>query len=87
MRLKYEFEVVDLADDMLAVPVGENSQDVHGILKVNKEGAELLELLQTETSIKEIVDILSEKYENNREDLLEYVEGFAEQLDQLKWLF
>ena len=80
MRLKFDYEIVDMGSELMAVPIGEEGQKVHGILRLNKEGAEVLELLGTEISKERMVEILSEKYENEREKLLVYVTEFVEKL-------
>ncbi len=80
MKLKYSFETVDMGDEIIAVPVGDGAQKIHGILKLNKEGLELYELLKKETTEESIVETLAAKYENDRDSLISYVHNFIETL-------
>lgn len=86
MKLKYELEIVNMGDEMIAVPVGEGANQLHGVLKLNKEGAEILELLKRETSEKEIVESLAQKYENNIDSLQGLVTKFIERLQTYELL-
>ena len=83
MRLKSSFETVDMGDEIICVPVGEGSEKIKGVLKVNQEGAEILEMLTTEISKKDIVNRLIEKYENDRSSLESYVDIFLGNLIKL----
>jgi len=73
MKLKYLFESVDMGDEIIAVPVGDNASEIRGVIKLNKEGFEIFELLKYETTEAAIVDTLCAKYENRREQLTDYV--------------
>ena len=73
MKLKYSFEAVDMGEEIILVPVGEGASSVHGILKINNEGREILDLLKSETTQERIVETLSAKYENDIESLRLYV--------------
>ena len=80
MKLKYEFETVELDGEYMAVPVGDNASGLCGIIRLNPEGKELLDLLKSETTEAAIVDTLAAKYENDRTTLEEYVQEFTAQL-------
>ena len=73
MKLKYSFETVDMGNEIILVPVGEGAEKVHGVVKLNHEGREILELLKEETSEEAIVSSLANKYENDRATLMSYV--------------
>ena len=75
MKLKYQFEAVDMGDEIILVPVGEGADRVHGILKLNTEGREIVDLLKNETTEASILDALAAKYENDRSVLAGYVES------------
>lgn len=78
MKLRYSFETVDVGDEIIAVPVGPKAEKVNGIIKLNKSGKEILELLKTETTENEIVDALTSQYEDNRSILTRYVHSLIE---------
>ena len=80
MKLKYTFESIDMGDEFVSVPVGKGADNVHGVLKLNKEGQEILDLLQTDTTEALIVDALAAKYDNDRKSLEDYVKGFIDAL-------
>ncbi|MBR0463696.1 MAG: PqqD family protein [Clostridia bacterium] len=80
MKLKYSFETVDMGEEIISVPVGEGVEKIHGILKHNKEGQEILEQLEEDTTEEQIVDVLASKYENDRETLAAYVHRTVETL-------
>ena len=53
---------------------------MHGVLKINKEGQEILELLKEETTEEQIVNTLAAKYQNDRTVLIEYVRNTIDSL-------
>ena len=73
MKLGCSFEFVDMGEEIIAVPVGENANLVRGVLKLNKEGKEIIELLQSNISREQIVNTLSEQYTTDKNGLLAYV--------------
>ncbi|MBR4910503.1 MAG: PqqD family protein [Clostridia bacterium] len=68
MKLKYEFTVMDMGDEFAAVPVGEDAAKFHGMLKLNKASAEILELLKEETEPMKIHEYLKNKYPDSTDD-------------------
>ena len=80
MKLKYNFEYVDMGEEIVCVPVGKNANAVHGVLKLNKEGQEIVSLLEQDTSVEMITSQLATKYENDKESLLEYVNNVIDTL-------
>ena len=78
--LKYLFEVVDMGDETIMVPVGEDASTLGGVLKLNREGKELFELLQSGFTTEQCIKTLTEKYDNDREDIKRYVTSFIETL-------
>ena len=73
MKLKYEFETVDMGDEAILVPMGIGAKQVHGIVKLNDSGLEIIDLIKTNASENAVVDVLDAKYENNREELERFV--------------
>ena len=81
MKLKFEFVVNQVADQMVAVPVGNDLAGFSGFLKVNDIGAEILEILKNEVTVEEIAAKMLEKHpESNMEEALETVKDFTAQL-------
>ena len=83
MRLKISFEFVEMDNEIIAVPIGEDADKIRGVIKLNPSGKEILELLKDETSEEKVVDSLSQKYENNRDSLAEYVREMIEKMNHL----
>ena len=73
MKLKYSFDAVNMGDEIISVPVGEGADQLHGVIKLNQSGHEILELLKEEITEDAIVDILASKYDNKKEDIRDYV--------------
>ena len=73
MKLRYIFESVSLENEIILVPVGEGSSKVQGVIKLNKEGLEILNLLKEDTTKNAIINYLADKYENDREELSGWV--------------
>lgn len=80
MKLTMDFEILDLADEMIAVPVGDNADGFHGVLKLNEEAAAIIRLLGQETTAEQIADELLKEYSVSREELLSYINSFVDQL-------
>lgn len=73
MKLKYAFENIDMGEEIVAVPVGKNAEQLQGVLKLNREGWEIVELLKDDVTEQEIIDLLTSKYDTRPELLMEYV--------------
>lgn len=80
MRLKYTFENVELEDQIVAVPLGEGADQMHGIIKMNEVAAFIFELLKEETTEETIIDAMEKEYNVPRSvlvaDVHRYVEDF-----------
>lgn len=57
------FELVCIADDHMAVPVGDEAADFHGVVALNEAAAFLLNKLDQSRSEKELVELLQEEYD------------------------
>ena len=67
MRLKYDVECMKMADRFVAVPVGEDADSLHGVLKLNESAASIIKLLKDDKSEAEIVEALLSEYDAPRE--------------------
>jgi Coenzyme PQQ synthesis protein D (PqqD). len=68
MRLKYKLSMMDMGGEIAAVPVGENADEFHGMLKVNDISADILSQLEEETTPEKVHAYLVEKYPDFTED-------------------
>ena len=73
MKLKCTFELVDMGEEIIAVPVGKNAEKVRGVVKLNKNGAIIFKLLEDDTSEEMIINTIGEKYDNEKKDIAEMV--------------
>lgn len=84
MKLKQNFETLELDDNVIAVPIGDGSwsKAFHGVIKLNETAAIIFELLQKGTAEEQIVDVLAQKYDVPREiltnDVTKCLESFRE---------
>lgn len=58
MKLQYNFEIMDMGDEIVAVPVGEGAGEFHGMLRMNQDAAEMLRLVQESETPNEVLDKL-----------------------------
>lgn len=82
MKLKYTFEMMELDDQQMAVPVGEGADEFHGILKLNGSAAEILKLLKEDTTEEAVTAALLEKYDAQEEELRKYVHDYINELKE-----
>ena len=75
MKLKYNFETVELDDRLVAVAVGDGASDFGGVIKLNDTAAEIFNMLKEETSEEAIVIELKERYGDDPE-IPSYVHEF-----------
>ena len=80
MKAKYSFEIMELDDDKVAVPVGKGAEQFHGVLKVNETAVDILKLLENETNEMQIVNALLTQYSGERNEIAGYVHDFVERL-------
>ncbi len=80
MRSKYSFEIMDLDDGLVAVPIGDGADQFHGVLKVNETAVSILKLLEQDTSEEKIVDALMQEYSGDKAQITNYVHAFVKKL-------
>ena len=65
MRLKYQMAIQEVAGTYMAVATGDDARSYNSVLKLNKTGKAILEMLQQETSEDAIVAELMNRYEGD----------------------
>ena len=80
MKAKYSFEIMDLDDGLVAVPVGDGAEQFRGVLKVNESAVAILKLLEKETTEEAIVNALMKEYDGEKEAIANFVNEFVETL-------
>ena len=62
MRLRYDFDIVDMDGDLIAYPVPRDGEIFKGILRLNEPTAYIIELLKEDTDIGKIHLALKARY-------------------------
>ena len=62
------------------MPVGDGADQVHGVLKLNKSGLEIVDMLKNDIKIEEIISKLTSKYKNDVDTISKYVKDIVELL-------
>ena len=81
MKTKYSFEIMELEDGKVAIPVGKDSEKFHGVIKVNDTAVDILKIMEQDTTEEKLVESLLEKYTGDRVKIAEYVHDFIEKLN------
>ena len=81
MNLKYQFEIVEMPDEVCAVPVGENAQDFRAVLQLNDVAARMLDYMGKYDTPEEVFAKLCEDYpEDDKNDIAQKFCDFLNQL-------
>lgn len=81
MKLKYDFEIVDMGDEICAVPVGDNAEDFHGVLQLNDVAAKMLTYIKEYDTPEEAFAKLQEDYPEDEK--LDIANKFCDFLNQI----
>lgn len=77
MKMLQGFEIVNIAEEYIVVPVGENAKRFRGIVVLNEAAAILLDRMKSDSTIEELVLYLMDHYDvdKNRayKDIVEMV--------------
>ena len=83
MKLKYNFIVNQVADKMVAVPVGNDLENFNGFIKMNDIGAYIFNMLKKDVTEDEIIASLEKEYEGvTKQELLNTVKKFIVRLKE-----
>ena len=55
MKLRYEFSVMEMDGEYMAVPVGDNAEQFNGMLRMNDVSAGILDLLKEDTTEQAVI--------------------------------
>lgn len=73
MHIKLTFETMELDNQIVAVPVGEQVDVFRGVLKLNETAAFIFSCLEQDTTEANIVDALVKEYDVSKEEATEDV--------------
>ena len=81
MKLKYQFEIMDMGDSFVAVPVGKNSDQFRAAVDLNDVGAKMLTLIAQSETPQEVHEKLCAEYpEDDVNDIGQKLCDFLNQL-------
>lgn len=83
MRLKDKFEIVNLGDECLIVPVAEAANTFNGVVTVNAEAALLIENMSDDVELSDLIQILTQEYDVDYEHAKEDIIKFLEKINQM----
>ena len=82
MKLKYRFEKMEIDGEIVAIPVGLDTNELHAFLYLNEVAMRILDLLHEETTEQDIVSKLLLEYSGEKNKIEEAVHSFVNQLNQ-----
>lgn len=82
MKLKFNVETMELDDQIVAIPVGENASVYKGVIKLNETASFMLKLLENDVSEETIINALKENYDMGSRDISSDVKVFIEELNK-----
>ena len=80
MKINPLFVLREIADEYVVIPIGEEAERVHGVLKLNEQGAFLWKLLESEQTEKSLLDALTDEFDVDAETAKTDVTSFLNQL-------
>lgn len=78
MRIKGEFCIRTISDEIVALPIGDNLMHFSGILSLNEVGRFLFEQLHEEQTVESLTEALVAEYEVDAETAAADVREFLE---------
>lgn len=82
MKSKYNFEFMELGDQIVAVPVGEGANIFHGVIKLNSFSAFVLKLLKDDIDENDMLRRLELEFDADTEVLKNALEISLQSFDK-----
>ena len=79
-KLKNGFMIREIGNQIMAVPVGKQTSEIHGMIALSESAKLLWEVLQNGATVEELADVLMENYEVERSVAVVDVENFIKLL-------
>ena len=80
MKICEGFELVNVADEHIVVPIGEKAESFMGVVVINDAVAFLLENMKNNQTIDELVSSLTEHYDVERDRAYEDITSMLDTL-------
>jgi hypothetical protein len=83
LKVKSGFVLRKIGTQTVAVPIGQRTSDIHGVVALSESGALLWEALEKGAEKETLINLLLDTYEVDREtiisDLDDFIKGLYEQ--------
>jgi hypothetical protein len=86
MKLRGEFVVRQVADNTVAVPVGQTALQFNGMIMLNDVSRVIWESMQQETDLEQIVTAVTDAFEVSREEARTDIVEFLDKLLKIQLL-
>lgn len=87
MKIKEGFIVREILDSYMAVPVGERTREVHGVIALNETGAFLWKMLEEDTSEDKLIASMAKEYEITEKTAKDDIKEYLSFLREKGWLY
>ena len=87
LKIKDGFVVREILDSYMAVPVGERTRDVHGVIALNETGAFLWKMLEKDTSEDKLIASMVKEYEITEKTAKDDIKEYLSFLREKGWLY
>lgn len=81
-RVKNGFIIREIGNQIMAVPIGTQTSEIHGMIALSESAKLLWEALTEGASIEQLAEVLTETYEVDRDVALEDVKKFIDSLKE-----
>ena len=83
MIKKSNYEIVEVGDEYLLVPISDEAQKFKGVITINKEAASLMRQLETPKEFPDLVDFIVSEYGVEEGIASKDVRDFLKQLNDI----
>ena len=83
MKKNNNFEIIEVSDEYIAIPMGEIAVSFHGVIVLSEPTAFLINHVSDDFEIDECVDVLTSEYDVDRATALEDVQTIIPKLLEL----
>ena len=80
MKIKDGFIKTEIADKIVAIPVGANTVDFSGVVVLNETAAFLWDLMQTDTDKQTLLKAVLNEYDTDEKSALSDIDAFLQNL-------
>ena len=83
MKINPLFILREIADEYVVIPVEKEAERIHGVIKLNEEGAFLWKLMENETTEEALFDALLNDYQVDADTAKKDISVFLEELKRI----